>query len=192
MRASVNDPLSFASIYYSATGHQSRVHIIVILVHAICMHVHSDCMLILLFSKLQDTADAKDEDQDSALFKSPADIFRHFCKAEVSDESSSEVDSEASKKKTAPPPSSIAEKGVKWSPNLVEFSDGSKLSQTAASREAERKSDRSTRGGRGRGRGSGGGKRGNGGQPKEPTKPPMVCVEESMSVAKASTNVNLY
>ena len=154
------------------------------------MHVHSDCMLILLFSKLQDTADAKDEDQDRALFKSPADIFRHFCKVEVSDESSSEVNSEASKKKTAPPPSSTSEKGVKWSPNLVEFSDGSKLSQTAASREAERKSDRSTRGGRGRGRG--GGKRGNGGQPKEPTKPPMVCVEESMSVAKASTNVNLY
>ena len=82
------------------------------------------------------------------------------------------MDNEASsKKKTVSPPSSTLEKGVKWSPNLVEFSDGSKT-QTAAARETERKSDQLARGGRGRGRG--GGKKGNGGRPKEPTKPPMV------------------
>ena len=139
--------------------------------------------LIVRFSKLQETADTKGEDQDGALFKSPADIFRHFCKAEVSDESSSEVDSEASKKKTASPPSATAEKGVKWNPNLVEFSDGSKSSETAASKEAERKSDQSAKGGRGRGRG--GGKRGNEGRPKEPTKPPMVCLEECFEYHKS-------
>ena len=76
-----------------------------------------------------------------------------------------------SKKRTVASPPFSVEKGVKWSPNLVEFSDGSKT-QTAASREAERRSDQLVKGGRGRGRGSG--NRRNGGQPKEPTKPPMV------------------
>ena len=83
----------------------------------------------------------------------------------MSGESNSEGDSEASKKKIPTSPSTV-EKGVKWSPNLVEFSDGSK-SPTAAAKEAERK-------GRGRGRGRGGGKRDNARQPKEPAKPPMV------------------
>ena len=88
------------------------------------------------------------------------------------------MDIERSKRKIAvppPPPSSSVEKGVKWSPNLVEFSDGSKTQQTAVTREVERKSDRTARGGGGRGRGRGGGRRGTGGgRPKEPTKPPMV------------------
>ena len=78
------------------------------------------------------------------------------------------MNSEARKKKTAV---STTEKGVKWSPNLVEFSDGSKT-QIAAAREIERRGDGLARGGRGRE--TGGGRRENGGQPKEPTKPPMV------------------
>lgn len=120
-----------------------------------------------------DTEDADDESHKDALFKSPADIFRHFSKVEPSDKSSSSVDHEASKKETPVSPTSTMEKGVKWSANLVEFSDGSK-SQTVAAREPERKSDQLARRGRGRGRGRGGGKRGNGERPKEPTKPPMV------------------
>ena len=107
-----------------------------------------------------------DKSREGALFKSPADIFRHFCKTKLSDNSDSAVESEASKKKTTASPSTV-EKGVTWSPNLVEFSDGSR-SQARAAREAER-----SEGGE-RGRGRGGGKRGNTERPKQTAKPPMV------------------
>ena len=106
-----------------------------------------------------------DKSREGALFKSPADIFRHFCKTKLSDDSNSEVENEASKKKTTASTSTM-EKGVKWSPNLVEFSDGSR-SQARAAREAERRSE-----GGERGRGRGGSKRENAGRPKQTAKPP--------------------
>ena len=59
-----------------------------------------------------------DKSREGALFKSPADIYRYFCKTKLSDDSDSEVESGASEKKTTASPST-AEKGIKWSPAIL-------------------------------------------------------------------------
>ena len=100
---------------------------------------------------------------------SPADISRRVCQTEMSHP---EIESKASEKKMgSPSPPSTAEKGVKWSPNLVEFSDGSKI-QSAIARSAEEKKDQTLSEERRRQKSDARGK--SSGHPKEPIKPPMV------------------
>ena len=128
----------------------------------------------------QDEEDAKKE-WEKAIFKNPADIFKHFCKAESSEEDNQELEEGRTSKKTKKVPtpysSSSLGKGVKWNPTLIEFSDGTKGSMATAAGDGGvgRKSESVTKlkGGKTQTKDDSKRKKESKSQ-KKPTKPPVV------------------